>query len=289
MAGPLRGLAFLLVLLATGWSRGLAQAPGAPSYLRDRGDAVSSSLFGTYLQKGELLVFPFLAYTRDHNREYQPVALGYGLDEDFRSRYRDQSAQLFVGYGLTNWLAVELEASYLSARFDKSPSDPSSVPARITESGFADLEGQLRARVLRETPGRPELIAWLELTPASQRHKVLIGEPDWDLKPGIGFIKGFSFGTLMARIAAEWNREARSPDFGEATIEYLKRVSPALRINLALEGGETGAMDEWEVIGGFRLRMARGLYLKVDNGIGISSKATDWSPQLGLMFSSRIH
>ena len=35
------------------------------------------------------------------------------------------------------------------------------------------------------------------------------------------------------------SRQAHSPDSGELAIEYLKRLSPALRFNLSIEGGES--------------------------------------------------
>lgn len=290
MSGSISRTAVLLALtlLGAAFARpapALAQVDTLPKYLRDRDGGVPSSMHGTYIRRGELLFFPFIAYSRDHDREYQPAALGYGLNEDFRGKYSDLSGQLFIGYGLTDWLAIELEGALLRATLHKSPSDPSATPARIRESGLGDFEGQVRARLVRERERRPELFTFVEMTPPSQRSKALIKEPDWDLKPGIGVIKGFGWGTLMVRVATEWNREAKSPDLGEVTVEYLKRVSPSVRINFALEGGETGTNDEWNLLGGVRWRIVDAVFLKLDNAVGISSKATDWNPQVGLLVS----
>jgi len=58
-----------------------------PSYLKDRGPGVASSMFGTYVRGGDLIIYPYREYYLDNNREYKPLELGYGLDEDFRSRY----------------------------------------------------------------------------------------------------------------------------------------------------------------------------------------------------------
>jgi hypothetical protein len=69
------------------------------------------------------------------------------------------------------------------------------------------------------------------------------------------------------------------------SIEYLKRVSPRVRLFLSFEGGETGALDEWELIQGLQWRIAQSILIQVDNSLGLSSKATDWTPQIGLMFS----
>lgn len=274
------------VLIAAGLpAPAAAQEPSLPKYLKDRGTGIPTSLFGTYIGRGQLLVFPFYAYTRDHNREYQPAKLGYGLEEDFRGRFQSSQQQLFLGYGVTDWLVLELEASYITARLDKSPGDPSAMPARLRASGLADIEGNVRLRLMKEGERRPEFFGFLELTPRSQRGKPLIAEPHWDVKPGVGVIRGFSWGTLQLRIAAEWNREAGSPDLGEIGIEYLKRLSPALRLNLGLEGGETGTNDEWGVVVGLHWRVTRSLALKLDNAIGLMSKATDLESQLGLMFS----
>jgi hypothetical protein len=282
---------FRAMLLLLAWSALLvpvvsAQDTPLPRYLQDRGgDGISSSLSATFIGKGQLLLFPFFAYTRDRNREYQPAKLGYGLDEDFRGSFRSTQAQLFAGYGITDWLMLELEASHISARLDKSPSDPSSMPARLKASGIADLEGQLRMRFIKEAEHRPEFFGFVELTPRSQSGQRLIAEPDWDLKPGVGVIRGFSWGTLQLRIAAEWNREAKSPDLGEIGIEYLKRVLPSLRLNLGIEGGESGTNDEWTALAGIHWRLTRSLALKFDNAFGFMSKATDLESQLGLMLS----
>ena len=57
-----------------------------PSYLRDRGTGIATSLFGTYVRKGELLVYPFYEYTRNEDQEYSPNELGYGIDTDYRAK-----------------------------------------------------------------------------------------------------------------------------------------------------------------------------------------------------------
>ena len=87
----------------------LAQV-NAPDRSRDRGTGVPASMFGTYIERGQLLLFPFVAYSRDHDREYNPSRLGFGLDQDFRGQFRSTEAQIFAAYGVTDWLALELEA-----------------------------------------------------------------------------------------------------------------------------------------------------------------------------------
>src|SRR6266508_3741827 len=147
----------------------LTGVAGAPA--QDRGTGIPTSRFGTYVTRGQLLVNPFFAYTTDHNREYQPAQLGYGLAQDYRGRFRSTEDVLFVAYGLTDWLAVELEASRIRARLDKAPSDTSATPARMEESGLGDVEGQLRMRLTRERDRRPEVFGFLEVTLPSQKNK----------------------------------------------------------------------------------------------------------------------
>lgn len=279
----------LALLIAAGAATvpNVAAAQGsAPSrHSRDRGLGVPASIFATYIRRGQLLVFPFLAYSRDHNQEYQPAKLGFGLGQDFRGRFRSFERQLFVGYGVTDRLALEVEAGYTHATLDKASGDTSAMPARIEESGLADIEGQLRFRLITEGDRRPEVFSYLEVTAPAQRRKVLIGDRVWDFRPGIGIVRGFAWGTLTTRVTVEYNRDDRLWDLGEFSIEYLRRLSPAWRMNLALEGGENGAPDEWGLVAGVQWRITDAVYVKLDNAVGLSSKATDWAPQVGVMWS----
>ena len=256
-----------------------------PALAQDRGPGVPTSRFGMYVGRGELLVNPFFAYSTDHNREYQPLNLGYGLLQDYRGRFRSTEALLFVAYGLTDWLALELEASRISARLDKAPDDTSAMPSRIEESGLGDVEGQVRMRLMRERRGRPELFGFLEVTIPSQTGKVLIGNPDWDVRPGFGVVRAFPWGTMTTRITVEYNHDDRLWDLGEFSVEYLKNLSPSVRLNLAFEGGETGAMDEWDLVAGVRWRIRDRFFLKLDNAVGLMSKSTDWAPEVGVVWS----
>ncbi len=266
-------------------NRSHAQENKLPSYMEERFIGLSTSMYGTYVRPGELLIYPYFGYSLDNNREYQPVKLGYGLDEDFRGHYRSSAGQIFLAYGLNEWLALEFEAAYLNASLEKSPNDPSGTPVRIKESGLGDIEGQVRFRWMKETDNRPELFGFVEITVPSQQHKVLIGDPDWDFRPGIGIARNYSWGKVTFRTDLEYNREASSPDIGETALEYLKRLSPAWQMYLSLEGGEGGAPDEWSLIGGLHWHIAGIVFLKIDNAVGISSKATDWEPQMGFLFS----
>jgi hypothetical protein len=264
----------------------VAQAPVAlgQEYLRDRGAGIPLSLFGTYAEKGELLVYPFYELSHDRNREYQPVQFGFGSEQDFRGKFQSSAGQIFIAYGLSDRLALEFEAALVSVAFEKSPRDVFTTPAKFEESGITDIEGQLRWRWRNENDRRPEIFSYLEITVPSQKGKLLIGDPDWDFRPGIGLVKGFSWGTVTMRSDLEYNKEPDVLDVGETAIEYLKRLSPAWRLYLGIDGGEGGAIDEWDFISGVQWRVTDFAFVKVDNALGISSKATDWAPELGILF-----
>ena len=276
------GSLLLLVGAALLPGMGQAQSSPEPTYLRDRGTGVASSLAGIYIQKGELLFHPFFEYSRDHNREYQPKEFGFGPEVDFRGKSRRQGGQLFLGFGVTDWLALEFEGAYIHETLRKSARDTFATPAKIDESGIADLEAQIRLRPLRETGRRPEIFAFLEFTARTQSGKLLIGDPDWDLRPGIGLTKGFAWGTLTARATGEYNHTEHKPDFGEVALGYLKRLDPAWRLYLGVEGGEGGALDEWELLPSVQWHPTPVLIIRLESAFGLSSKAPDWSPQVGL-------
>jgi hypothetical protein len=248
---------------------------------RDRGSGIPMSQFGTYARPGEIILYPFFEYYRDRNAEYKPQELGYGLDRDFRGKYRASEGLVYVGYGVSEKLAVEFEAAVISARLDKSPADPSSMPTRLEESGLGDVEGQLRWRWNRETEVRPEVFSYFEAVLPLQKSKRLIGTQDWELKLGSGIVRGLSWGTITLRAAAEYDEGSIGP--GEYAVEYLKRVSPALRLYTGVEGVE----DEVEWIAEAQVFLRRNVILKLNNAIGLTSKATDWAPEVGIMFSLR--
>ena len=254
-----------------------------PAYLKDRGTGQPTSMFGTYIRGGELLVYPFFEYYLDDDIEYSPQELGYGLDEDFRGKYRASEYLMFLAYGFTDWLAVELEAAlYIDARLETSPDDPTGVPSVIEEAGTGDVEGQVRVRIARETESRPEFFSYFEAVSPQQSDKVLIGTPDWEYKLGFGVVRGFGFGTMTLRLAGEYEMEESSGTFGEYALEYLNRLSPKWRIYLGLEGNQ----DELEFIPEVQWHIRTDkIFFKLNSAVGVTSKATDWAPEVGVMFS----
>jgi hypothetical protein len=275
--------AFALALTAAWSGRAAAQQePPLPLYLEDRGTGVATSMFGTYIRKSEVIVYPFFEYYRDGNLEYNPDELGAAGLTDYRGRYRASEGLLFFGYGLTDDLAIEMEVAAISATFEKSPEDTSTLPATIAESGLGDVEGQLRWRWKRETETRPELFSYFEFVFPHSEEKVLIGTPGWELKLGTGLTRGFRWGTITLRAAIDYEEASTSHfDLGEYAVEYLKRVSPRWRFYVGLEGSS----DEVSLITEAQWFVTRNIFVKLNNGLGLTSKATDWTPEVGVIFA----
>jgi hypothetical protein len=256
--------------------------PADPPYRADRGPGVATSMFGTYVRGGELLVYPFVEHYRDRNFEYKPSEFGFGGEMDHRGRYRASEALLFLAYGLTDDVAIELEGAVVRASLDKAASDLSAVPAHIAESGVGDIEGQLRWRWKRETETGPEAFSYFEAVSPRNRNKLLIGTSAWELKLGTGVSRGFGWGTLTARAAVEYTAASSSRfDLGEYAVEYLKRLSPRWRIYAGLEGTQ----DEVSFVSEAQWFIRPNIFVKANTGIGLTSKATDWAPEVGVVFA----
>ena len=293
------GIAALVATLASGEAVAFAQQPpttasqsapqpqaGAQSQtraidrFRDREDGVPLSMFGTYLRGRELIVYPYYEYYRDRNYEYKPSEFGFPVDVDYRGRYRAHEGLIFMAYGLTDSIAVELEAAVIDATLEKATDDPSGLPATINESGLGDIETQLRWRWRRETETRPELFSYAEAVVPHAKDRSLIGTPGWELTFGAGLIRGFSGGTLTLRAAIQYE-QASDTHFGggEYAVEYLRRLSPAFRLFASVEGTE----DEIELISELQWHLSRNAFVKVSSGFGVTSKAIDWAPEVGLV------
>lgn len=219
----------------------IVPAGDQPVWLKDRGTGIASSMFGTYIRKGELLFYPFFEWYADSNFEYKPSEHGFGLDVDHRGRYHASEGLVFLGYGLTNNLLVEFEAAVITAELRKSPSDPSAMPARITESGLGDVEMQVRWRFAEESATRPEAFTYFETVFPLQRDRTLIGTQDWEYKIGLGIARGHSWGTTTFRVSADYTRLEHKWEPGEFGVDYFKRLSPAWRV---LGGIEVNQLDE---------------------------------------------
>ena len=77
-------------------------------------------MFGEYVRKGELLVYPFYEFTSFGQFEYKPAELGFGLDQDFRGKFREHEANFFLAYGVSDRVALELESALFTTASNRS-------------------------------------------------------------------------------------------------------------------------------------------------------------------------
>jgi hypothetical protein len=258
------------------------QAQDSTPYLRDRDPGVPMSMLGSYVDKGQVLVYPFFEWYADHNLEYKPIELGYGPSrDDYRGRFRASEGIFYVAYGLTHDLAVEMEAAVITAELRPSLSDTSSArPARVHEAGLGDVEGQIRWRPQRETASRPEIWTFFETVLPLQRTRHIIGTQDWEFSAGFGVTKGFRWGTMTFRASAEYTD--RQLDAGEYAIEYSRRVSRAWQLIGVIEGTQ---VDEISFITEAQWYFSRSARFRINNAWGFTPNATDIAPEVGIMFS----
>ncbi len=271
----------LLLLGMASPTVGVAQEE-LPDYLRDRGEGVATSMFGTYINKGELLVYPFYEYVRDRNAEYEPAEFGFELLQEFRGEFWSHEALIFLGLGITDWLAFEFEAAvYTEAKITKAENDTSAMPNQLRESGFGDVQTQIRWRWGKETERRPEFFSYFETVYPLQKDKVVIGTSDWEFALGVGAIKGTSIGTWTIRTTVAYERAENKVEFGEYALEYLRRWSTLFRSTVLVEGEE----DEVDLILDAQFHISPRVFVRLNTGIGLTSKAEDFAPEVGVMFS----
>jgi hypothetical protein len=275
------GFSILPAVAAGGEWRAHLDTEGLPPHLRDRGVGVPSSMFATYIQKGQFLVYPYLEYYRDANYEYKPAELGDAEERDYRGEFEAFEELIFLGYGVSHDLALELEAAVAQAELESSPEDASEFPDRLEESGVGDIEAQVRWRWAAETARRPEFFSYFETVFPTQDEGSLIGTSDWEFVLGAGFVRGFPVGTVGLRLAAEYDKAESALEVGEAALEYTRRVSSRLRAYGAVEGTQ----DEWELITEAQVHLHRNVFIKLNNAFGLTSKAPDWAPEVGVLFS----
>jgi hypothetical protein len=253
-----------------------------PAYLQDRGTGVPSSMFGTYINKGDILFYPYYEFYYSKKHEYNPKEMDYNLDREMEGKYTGHEYLLFMAYGITDWLAIEAEVAYNSIEQEKSKDDTSNMPGTLKESGLGDAEMQLRWRWFKETASRPELYSQFETIFPTQGDHKMIGTPDWELIFGVGLIKGFGIGTFTLRAAAEYDKDADEYALSEFAIEYLKRLSDTFRLFLAVGGNHD--LEEVEFITELQVFLADNIYLKLNNAFGITKKAQEYAPEVGVMF-----
>lgn len=271
------GIVLLASIPAVAWS----DSSVAP-FLRDRAGGIRTSMFASFIQRGELIVYPFYEYYRDNDLQYSPEEYGGVGIQDLAGRYRAHEGILFASYGFTDRLNIEMEAAVISATFEKDPNDTYGTPAKIEQSGLGDVEGQITYRWLREDEKKPEVFSFFEAVVPHARTKALIGTEDWELKFGSGGYRGFGFGTLFLSASVEYVKASETPwDFGEWEVGYIRGLSPKWRVYAGIEGQAT---DEASLITEAQRKLTRNATLKMNLGVGLTSNATDLAPEVGVMF-----
>lgn len=271
---------FIVVVVAFLCQHALSQEEDKP-FLRDRdGNGIPASMFATYLEKGDIVLYPFYEYYYDKDLEYEPFEFGYGAMTEYRGKYTAHEGLLYFGAGLSDWVMVELEAAVISGKLEKDNNDISAMPSTIKESGLGDVEGQIRWRYNMETEKKPEYFSYFEVVFPFTKDKPLTGTSDWEFKLGSGLLKGFSFGTMTFRIAAEYDLGEKKFDLGEMALEYMRKFNTWFRFYVGVEGTQ----DEWELINDLQFHVKPWMFIRVNNSLGLTSKATDYAPELGVVF-----
>jgi hypothetical protein len=284
LRAPLFAPAALAALLAAAPAWAVPQPEDTsrePVWLFDRGRGLATSQFGTYVRPGEWLLYAFYEYTKTTGFEYAPDELGFPGDEEFIGKLVEHESLLFAAHAFNERFMFEVEAAlHADATLDKAPDDLSSLPGSLSESGLGDVEGKLRWRWSQETDHRPEMFSFFEATLPLQKDKVLIGTQDWEYALGFAAVKGHRWGTLTGRVAVSYSES--QVELGEYAVEYLKRLSPRWRFLAAIEGEQT---DEIAAILEAQARLGAHVLLKMNSGFGLTSKAPDVAPEVGLLFS----
>ena len=259
---------------------GAAGVQAADDFMRDREGDIPLSMFGTNINSGELIIYPFYEYYSNKDEQYTPMELGYGLDEDYEGKYTANEYLIFIAYGVGDRLAIEFEVAVIDATLETDPSDPTATPDEINESGLGDVEGQIRYLIRKESADQSAVFTYFEPVFPLQKDKVIIGTQDWEFKLGIGAVKGYEFGTITGRVAVGYSREDEETELDEVAIEYLRRVSDSLRLFCMIEGN----MDEAELIPAMIWEFKKDMSLNMSAGLGLTAEATDFAPEIGLMF-----
>ena len=86
---------------------------------------------------------------------------------------------------------------------------------------------------------------------------------------------------MTFRAAVEYIPERQKIESGEYAVEYLKKLSARFRFFAMIEGSE----DEVAMIPEVQWHVNGNIFVKANGGFGVTSKATDFAPEIGIVFS----
>ncbi len=280
--------AVLAVLCGISLGPHSAGAEDAPTTygLRDRGPGVPTSLTGIYLERGEWLGAASYQDLENRGFQYSPDEFGIADENDYLGKYTSSGGIFFLGYGISESLAVGLRVTGGSTKLAKASDDPSAMPSEIKESGIGEVAPELTWRFMTETASRPELYTYVSVLIPHDSDKNLIGTEDWVILPGIGLNRGFSWATLSARMDFEYDTASTSAlDFGKWTIEGQRRFSDAWWLSAGLQGQVGGGNNFDEVWQTTYLQWSASPHVTVRFGsrIGLTTMTEGWTGELGIV------
>ncbi len=281
--------AALGVLCGIGLCHHVARAEDAPEsapYLRDRGPGVATSLSGIYLGAGEWLGAASYQHLENRGFQYSPEEFGFADANDYLGKYESSGGIFFLGYGVSDSIALGLKLTGGSIKLTKASDDLSAMPLEMKESGISAIAPELTWRFMTETAHRPELYTFVSVEIPQNRDTNLIGTPDWVVLPGLGINRGFSWATLSARMNYEYDAASASTiDFGKWSIEGQRRFSDVWWVSAGLEGQVGGAnnFDEAWQITFVQWSPTPHVAVRLGSRIGLTQQTEGWTGELGIV------
>lgn len=88
---------------------------------------------------------------------------------------------------------------------------------------------------------------------------------------------------LVGPDGASAQGEVRPP--ASSTDRLRDRGEGVADVDVRYYAGLEGTQDEVTLIGEVQWHVSPGVVVKINNGVGVTSKATDWAPEVGVAFS----
>jgi len=82
-------------------------------------------------------------------------------------------------------------------------------------------------------------------------------------------------------VALGYDTGEHKAKFDEWAVDYVKRLDSNWRFALSLEGAQ---LDEVSLIGELQYTLSKNAVLKMNLGVGVTTKAPSFAPEIGVMF-----
>jgi hypothetical protein len=126
-----------------------------------------------------------------------------------------------------------------------------------------------------------EFFSYIEVGLPFQKDKDMIGTHDLELVPGIGAMKGFTWGAVTGKFSIDYNTGDEELALGEMAVEYLKRLSPFWMAYLGVAEDGEGI----EMIPEMQWHLNDRRFIKYNSAFGLTPETADWAPEIGVVFS----